>query len=200
MPAISTILIVPRDSTSESKIPVAAMVGGLVGGVVLGLLFTAGWLLWARTVRLSKERDQQEQAARNKTRSNTHLNASAGLWTGGYRPMLLRPATARVRFMEKSAFSAPKPLRSAKGNVERRQMQARAPRMPSTVSSASLYSADSAEEHQIQAPSSIILAALGSMEAVLTRGSLGDRRPVPQQRGSQATASTHSRENVGVAY
>jgi len=199
--------LVSRDATQESKIPVGAMVGGLAGGAVLAILCTVVWLLCTKAMRRSREKRKQEAAAQHRTKSNTRYNASAALskpWTGGYRPTLLRPAAAKVKFTEKSevrTFSGPKPLRSAKVNAEQPDPPARVPRLPSTVSSVSLYSAESAEEHQIRAPTSLILAALGSVEAALTRGSWGDRRP-PQHRGSQATSgSAYSQDvHVGVAY
>ncbi|KAJ7720477.1 hypothetical protein DFH07DRAFT_305912 [Mycena maculata] len=199
--------LVSRDATPESKIPLAAMIGGLAGGAILAILCTACWLLWTRAMRLSKERRKREAATQNRTESNTHYNTSALAhpWTGGYRPMLPRPAAAKVKFTEKPMLSGPKPLRSAKAANGEQQpdVPARVPRLPSTVSSVSLYSAESAEEHQIRAPTSLILAALGSVEAALTRGSWGDRRP-PQYRGSQATSGSGSGYSqdvqVGVAY
>lgn len=147
----------------------------------------------------------QLQAAQNRTKSNTRYNASASLatpWADGYHPTLLRPSDARVKFTEKSrTFSGPKPLRSAQAKAEQQETPEalRVPRLPSTVSSVSLYSAESAEEHQIRAPTSLILAALGSVEAVLTRASWGDRRPGPY-RGSQATTGSAYSQDMGVAY
>ncbi|KAJ7489972.1 hypothetical protein B0H11DRAFT_1050312 [Mycena galericulata] len=198
--SVSTFLV-SRNSAQESTIPVGAMVGGLAGGAVFAILCTAGWLLWARTMRRSKEKRRQE-AAQRRTKSNTRYNASAVLskpWTGGYRPMLLRPAATKVKFTEKSALSGPKPLRSVRLNTEKQDLPARVPRLPSTVSSVSLYSAESAEEHQIRAPTSLILAALGSVEVALTRASWGDRG---HYRGSQATSgSAYSQDvHLGVAY
>ncbi|KAJ7470488.1 hypothetical protein FB451DRAFT_1400089 [Mycena latifolia] len=187
-----------RDATEESSIPVAAMVGGLAGGAVLAILCTVAWVLWARATRRSREKQEKEA----RTKSNTRYNASAALsqpWAERYRPTLLRPAEARVKFTEKSrTLSGPKPLRSANGSSEQQPKPARVPRLPSTVSSVSLYSAESAEEHQVRAPTSLILAALGSVEAVLARGSWGDRRPL--YRASQATSGSAYSQDVGVAY
>jgi hypothetical protein len=143
----------------------------------------------------------QVQNAQRRTKTNTRYNASAlsQPWPEAYQPTLLRPPETRVKFEEKDrTFSGPKPLRSAKVNSERPDAQAGVPRLPSTVSSVSLYSAESAEEHQIRAPTSLILAALGSVEAVLTRGSWGDRRP--HYRASQATSGSACSQEVGVAY
>ncbi|KAJ7694081.1 hypothetical protein B0H17DRAFT_1330044 [Mycena rosella] len=191
-----------RDATQERSIPVGAMVGGLVGGAVLAILVTAGWLLWARAIRRSRaQREKEVVDAQQRTKSNTRYNASAALgqpWAEGYRPTLLRPPETRVKFTEKSRTpSAPKALRSAKMVSEQQQTQVRVPRLPSTVSSVSLYSAESAEEHQIRVPTSL-LAALGSVEAVLTRGSWGDHRPL--YRASQATSGSAYSQDVGVAY
>ncbi|KAJ6546406.1 hypothetical protein DFH09DRAFT_1367257 [Mycena vulgaris] len=204
MPAIPSAIVSAylgtRDATQERSIPVGAMVGGLAGGAVLAILCTAGWLLWARALRRSKEKHKSETDAQDRTKSNTCYNASAlsQPWPEAYRPTLLRPSETRVKFTEKSrTFSGPKPLRSAKVTAEQ-QTPARVPRMPSTVSSVSLYSAESAEEHQIRAPTSLILAALGSVEAVLTRGSWGDRRQ--HYRASQATSGSAYSQDVGAAY
>ncbi|KAJ7135047.1 hypothetical protein C8R43DRAFT_1022058 [Mycena crocata] len=195
----------PRDATQENKIPVGAMVGGLAGGALLAILCTAGWLLWAKTMRKSKAAHKRDA---DRTKSNTRYNASALTrpWPRAYRPTLLRTSEPRVKFTEKSVtLSGPKPLRSAKTPAEMQQLQpptARGgvPRLPSTVSSVSLYSAESAEEHQIRAPTSLILAALGSVEAALTRGSWADRRTTPLPRGSQATTGSAYSQDVGVAY
>ncbi|KAJ7098182.1 hypothetical protein B0H15DRAFT_945683 [Mycena belliarum] len=167
-----------RDATEESSIPVGAMVGGLVGGAMLAI------------------------HAQQKTKTNTRYNAStlAQPWAE-VRPTLLRPPQARVKFTEKgrTTLSGPKPLRSIEGDSPLEEHKpARVPRLPSTVSSTSLYSAESGEEHQIRAPTSLILAALGSFEAVLARGSWGDRRA--HYRGSQATSGSAYSQDVGVAY
>jgi len=188
-----------RDAPQD--IPVGAMIGGLAGGAVLAILCIAGCLLWAKAMRRSKEKNEREANAQRRTKTNTRYNASAlsQPWPEVYQPTLLRAPETRVKFEEKDrTFSGPKPLRSAKVNSERPDAQAGVPRLPSTVSSVSLYSAESAEEHQIRAPTSLILAALGSVEAVLTRGSWGDRRP--HYRASQATSGSACSQEVGVAY
>ncbi|KAJ7046503.1 hypothetical protein C8F04DRAFT_198683 [Mycena alexandri] len=190
-----------RDATQENKIPVGAMVGGLAGGAFLAIICTAGLLLWARALRRAKE--QKKEAHRTKT--NTRYNALPKPWPKAYRPMLLRPVEARVKFTEKSDIpprtpSAPKPLRSTKTQLAEQQHNTPmwgVPRLPSTATSASVYSAESAEEHQIRAPTSLILAALGSVEAVFTRASWGDRR-APPHRGSQATSGSAYSEDIGV--
>ncbi|KAJ7752146.1 hypothetical protein B0H16DRAFT_817694 [Mycena metata] len=187
-----------RDATQENKIPVGAMVGGLAGGALLAIICTAGLLLWARALRRAKE--QKKEAHRIKT--NTRYNALSKPWPTGFRPMLLRPVEARVKFTEKSVIaprtpSAPKPLRSTKTQLAEQQPMRGVPRLPSTATSASMYSAESAEEHQIRAPTSLILAALGSVEAVFTRASWGDRR-APPHRGSQATSGSAYSQDIGV--
>ncbi|KAJ7684843.1 hypothetical protein DFH06DRAFT_1313211 [Mycena polygramma] len=200
-----------RDATQESRVPVGAMVGGLAGGAALALLCTACWLLWARTTRRAKEKHKRDADALHKTKSNTRYNASAALATpwlaATYRPMLLRPAKTKVKFMEKGdksqTPSAPKPLRSAKAQAAQALLADApttrgVPRLPSTVSSVSLYSAESAEEHQMRVPTSLILAALGSVEAALTRGSWGDRRG--GYRASEATSGSAYSQDMGVAY
>jgi hypothetical protein len=180
---------------------------------VLALLLTAGWILWGKALRRTKEKQQREAVrtdfgrrlnnlfteikdALRRTKSNTRYNASAlsRAWGEVYRPGRAPHASeTRVKFTSEKAVSAPKALRS-------KEYAQPVPRMPSTVSSASLYSAESGEEHQIRAPTSLILAALGNIEAAFTRASWGDRRSGPQ-RGSQATTgSGYSQEGVGVAY
>ncbi|KAJ6547278.1 hypothetical protein B0H19DRAFT_1266217 [Mycena capillaripes] len=196
-----------RDATQESKIPVGAMVGGLAGGAALAILCTVCWLLWARSMRRVKEKHKKEADAQYRTKSNTRYNASAALATpwlaASYRPTLLRPAETRVKFTDKDQWartpSAPKPLRSAKAQTQAEaHTPARgAPRLASTVSSASMYSAESGEERQMRVPTSLILA-LGSVEAALTRGSWGDRRGV--YRASQATSGSAYSQDMGVAY
>ncbi|KAJ7285570.1 hypothetical protein C8J57DRAFT_641091 [Mycena rebaudengoi] len=183
-------------SKNGTRIPVGSIVGGMAGGVVLALLLTAGWILWGKALRRTKEKQQRETDALRRTKSNTRYNASAlsKTWGEVYRPGRAPHASeTRVKFTSEKAVSAPKALRS-------KEHAQPVPRMPSTVSSASLYSAESGEEHQIRAPTSLILAALGNIEAAFTRASWGDRRSGPH-RGSQATTeSGYSQEGVGVAY
>ncbi|KAJ6611768.1 hypothetical protein B0H10DRAFT_345082 [Mycena sp. CBHHK59/15] len=167
------------DVSKESGIPVGAIVGGMVGGAVLAILCMAGWVVWGKAVRRMKEKRKREAEAL-RTRSNTRYNASAlsRPWIEAGPPRVLRPFATRVKFTpsgEKGGalprFSSPKPLRSAKVSAEKGHAPMGVPRLPSTVtvSSVSLYSAESAEEHQIRAPTSLILAALGSVEAAFTR-------------------------------
>jgi hypothetical protein len=115
--------------------------------------------------------------------------------------MLLRPSETKVKFNEKGAGprtpSAPKPLRSKAQAAQTHPPAYGVPRLPSTVSSVSLYSAESGEEHQMRVPTSLILA-LGSIEAALTRGSWGDRRGA--YRASQATTGSAYSQDMGVAY
>ncbi|KAJ7349422.1 hypothetical protein DFH08DRAFT_807909 [Mycena albidolilacea] len=210
----------PTDMAQESRLPVGAMVGGLAGGVALAILVAVCYMLWTRATRRVKEQRKKEavrslleliamsnsigpEDAQHRTKSNTHYNATVALtkpWPT-YRPMLLRPAPTKVKFTEKGGDgprtpSAPKPLRSAKAKAPAAQPHAPmvgVPRLPSTVSSVSMYSAASGEERQVRAPTSLILA-LGTIEAALTRGSWGP------QRVSQATSGSAYSQDVGVAY
>ncbi|KAF8212532.1 hypothetical protein K438DRAFT_1958251 [Mycena galopus ATCC 62051] len=208
MPSIlSANRVLVRDTT-QNKLPVGAMVGGLAGGVVAAILGLACYMLWAKATQRVKENRKREADAQHKTKSNTRHNALTKPWpaVASYRPMLLRPADTKVKFTEKpkggdglKTPSAPKPLRSAKQKTKTPAPppMAGVPRLPSTVSSVSMYSAASAEEHQVRVPTSLILA-LGSIEAALTRASWGDRKG--PQRVSQATSGSAYSQDVGVAY
>ncbi|KAJ7687576.1 hypothetical protein B0H14DRAFT_2421633, partial [Mycena olivaceomarginata] len=164
-------------------------------GVALAILVAVCYMLWTRATRRAKEQRKKEA-----TKNNTRYNATAALtkpWPT-YRPMLLRPAPTKVKFTEKGGDSlrtpsAPKPLRSAKAKAPAAQPHTPmvgVPRLPSTVSSVSMYSAASGEERQVRAPTSLILA-LGTIEAALTRGSWGP------QRVSQATSGSAYSQDVG---
>ncbi|KAJ6455855.1 hypothetical protein C8R45DRAFT_1035943 [Mycena sanguinolenta] len=198
-----------RDMAPENKIPVGAMVGGLVGGVAVAILAFACYMLWSRTMQKAKEQRKNEADAQHKTKSNTFRNGLTKPWpAASYRPTLLQPAKTRVKFTEMSGDglttpSAPKPLRSVKktkaaSTAQLHPPMTSVPRLPSTVSSVSMYSAASGEERQVRVPTSLILA-LGSIEAALTRASWGDRK-APPHRVSQATSGSAYSQDVGVAY
>ncbi|KAK7023790.1 hypothetical protein R3P38DRAFT_1073995 [Favolaschia claudopus] len=215
MPSIHSAVLVSRyiavrDTPQETHIPVAAMVGGLIGGILLAILALICYMWWAKVARRAKQKREMEADAQRRTRRNTDYNASATLtkpWpAASFRQKLHRPVdSAKVKFTEKADGllkpSPPKPLRSTKTKApmgETLSPTSGVPRMPSTVSSVSMYSTASGEERQVRVPTSLILA-LGSIEAALTRGSWMDRKG-PPHRVSQATSGSAYSQDVGVAY
>ncbi|RDB21208.1 hypothetical protein Hypma_011340 [Hypsizygus marmoreus] len=221
-----------------TSVPVAAIVGGVVGGALLAIMVTVGWVCWGKSIKRAQLKEWREADAVRKTRLNTlHNAASSRPHMHSYKPLFPRPVDKKIKFaghdddekpsgwslnapgaspaLQKGSVphadlppfltrspaipkvSKPKPLRSVKGSSHLSTLAAepnghlrgqasaeppltRIPHKPSTISSASVYSTASGEEHEVRVPPNLIIAALGSLgssvEAFRNSSGGGDRR------------------------
>lgn len=209
--------------TSRGTIPVAAIVGGVIAGMLLAIILTAGWVCWGKSIKRTEAKQRSEAEAFHKTKYNTLHNAAASKpRIQAYQPLFSRPAGKKIRFAgdddgevgdgnvgdgnvddrgpeiplpslvnqeEVATFSAPsavvpkgskpKLLRSVKGSQRLSSLTATSKdrlsiaslrdsasfgpgisHKPSTISSASVYSTASGEEHAAWALRDSIVAAL----------------------------------------
>ena len=60
--AVSGILIA-RDEDGGADVPIAAIVGGTLGGIALAILAVVGWKLWGRSIKRKVEAIKPEAVA-----------------------------------------------------------------------------------------------------------------------------------------
>ena len=56
-------ILLARDEAGDghSNVPIAAIVGGTLGGVALAVLAVVGWKLWGRSIRRQAEADRKRR-------------------------------------------------------------------------------------------------------------------------------------------
>ncbi|KAG5735519.1 hypothetical protein E4T56_gene11014 [Termitomyces sp. T112] len=190
----------------SSPIPVGAVAGGIAAGASLAVIVTLGWLRWKRGSR-RRWICWGEAKAATKYETTQH-RALSEPYSPSQGPCFPYPVERRLKFETRSnnpksaststvsglpGVSKPRPLRSAK-NSSHLPLGAKdryfgtsmlsppkiAHKPSSTVSSVSMYSTESGEEHQVRVPPNLILAATGGLNV----GHDGDRRSVtPSSRG-----------------
>jgi protein-S-isoprenylcysteine O-methyltransferase Ste14 len=57
----SVLVLRDQGSDGESNVPIAAIVGGTLGGVMLAILAVIGWKLWGRSIRRQAEADRKRK-------------------------------------------------------------------------------------------------------------------------------------------
>lgn len=55
---------------SGVTVPVAAIVGGVIGGMVLAIIITAGWMCWGRSIKRSAAKERSEAVSPNRHTHN----------------------------------------------------------------------------------------------------------------------------------
>ncbi|KAM6500798.1 hypothetical protein JOM56_003812 [Amanita muscaria] len=66
----------PSPSSNQPIVPVAAIVGGVVGGALLAVLVTAGWIWWGKLIKRKQLADRLENESQIRTLRNTRHNIS----------------------------------------------------------------------------------------------------------------------------
>ncbi|KAJ3998041.1 hypothetical protein F5050DRAFT_1300677 [Lentinula boryana] len=110
----------------SSSVPVAAVAGGVTAGALLAVAIVIGWIVWGRSIKRQKAKQQREADELRITKDNTMKNASTFSRPRhySYRPLFWPPSDTQVRFAapggsEKNTFAAsptpktpsrPKPL------------------------------------------------------------------------------------------
>ncbi|KAI0272132.1 hypothetical protein BGY98DRAFT_1099930 [Russula aff. rugulosa BPL654] len=88
-------------SGGGTSVPVAAIVGGAVGGMSLAVLLVIIWNYWGRTIKRTERKRRKEMQDMLTIRENTRRNATSGFRPQSqYRPMFeLNRESRRVTFL-----------------------------------------------------------------------------------------------------
>ncbi|KAJ3827681.1 hypothetical protein F5880DRAFT_1609096 [Lentinula raphanica] len=90
---------VSNDNRSSS-VPVAAIAGGVTAGALLAVALVIGWIVWGRSIKRQKAKEQREADDLRITKQNTMKNASTFSKPRdySYRPLFWPPSDTQVRF------------------------------------------------------------------------------------------------------
>ncbi|THV08058.1 hypothetical protein K435DRAFT_772364, partial [Dendrothele bispora CBS 962.96] len=96
-------------STQVNTIPVAAIAGGTVGGVVLALIILWAWQVWGRSIKRTDAKKKKETDALRITKQNTMRNAYAfsNPHSHSYKPLFWPPSDAKVKFATPDRSESP---------------------------------------------------------------------------------------------
>ncbi|KAF9070307.1 hypothetical protein BDP27DRAFT_1419997 [Rhodocollybia butyracea] len=79
-PSSSPSSTAPARNGSAVSVPIAAIVGGTLGGAFLAVIFVVAWMIWGRAIKRKREKREREtifpQAALRITHNNTLKNAT----------------------------------------------------------------------------------------------------------------------------
>ncbi|KAG6865286.1 hypothetical protein C0991_003746 [Blastosporella zonata] len=216
----------------SSPLPIGAIAGAVAAGVLLAVVVTLGWIQWGkRRNRLQPQLRWGEAEAKPK-QDMVHHAALSEPRSPSQEPFFPHPMDRKIQFETRSddpesgasstidglpEVSKPRPLRSAKtssrsllGARDRylamgRPISPKIAHKPSTVSSISMYSTASGEEHQVRVPPNLILAATGGLG--IDTG--GDRHSATSSNwsflsrmapGVQGSATRYSQASSQTAY
>ncbi|KAI0670716.1 hypothetical protein C8Q78DRAFT_1037542 [Trametes maxima] len=115
--SLPTVAAVSQPRTSD--VPVAAIAGGTVAGVMLALAAVISWAWWGKCIKRKKAKEVKEALAVLQVRENTRKNASSSSHpTTQYRPTFFSRAQQerRVKFMP-TAPALSSPQTTFKGTV-----------------------------------------------------------------------------------
>ncbi|KAH9901673.1 hypothetical protein C8Q73DRAFT_678592 [Cubamyces lactineus] len=128
---------------NRSDIPVAAIAGGTVAGVLLALVAVIGWAWWGKCIKRQKAKEVKEALAVLQVRENTRKNATSLSYPAGqYRPVfsLRGPQERKVTFVATTPSSGQSTLKGTldsklpSGDAEKSSTQHNpAPRPPTSV-------------------------------------------------------------------
>ncbi|KAI0653213.1 hypothetical protein C8Q70DRAFT_1059527 [Cubamyces menziesii] len=99
---------------NRSDVPVAAIAGGTVAGVLLALVAVIGWAWWGKCIKRKKAKEVKEALAVLQVRENTRKNATSLSYPAGqYRPVfsLRGPQDRKVTFVSASPSSGQSTLK-----------------------------------------------------------------------------------------
>ncbi|KAJ3737460.1 hypothetical protein DFJ43DRAFT_1220478 [Lentinula guzmanii] len=84
----------------SSSVPVAAVAGGVTAGALLAVAIVIGWIVWGRSIKRQKAKQQREADELRITKDNTMRNASTFSKPRhySYRPLFWPPSDTQVRF------------------------------------------------------------------------------------------------------
>ncbi|KAH9063674.1 hypothetical protein EDB83DRAFT_794774 [Lactarius deliciosus] len=94
-------------SGGSSSVPIAAIAGGVAGGVTLAVLLVLIWKYWGLVIKRDQRKKRKEARDILTVRENTRRNASSGFKPQSqYRPMLaLNPDRRKVTFLTRGPTS-----------------------------------------------------------------------------------------------
>ncbi|KAI9446858.1 hypothetical protein H4582DRAFT_2052752 [Lactarius indigo] len=94
-------------SGGGSSVPIAAIAGGVAGGVTLAVLLVLIWKYWGLVIKRDQRKKRKEARDMLTVRENTRRNASSGFKPQSqYRPMLaLNPDRRKVTFLTRGPTS-----------------------------------------------------------------------------------------------
>ncbi|KAF8497123.1 hypothetical protein F5888DRAFT_326606 [Russula emetica] len=94
-----------------TSVPIAAIVGGAVGGAVLAIFLVIIWKHWGRMIKRTDRQRRKEMQDILTMRENTRRNATSGFRPQSqYRPMFtLNRESRRVTFLTRSSTSQQRP-------------------------------------------------------------------------------------------
>ncbi|KAA1479724.1 hypothetical protein DENSPDRAFT_846341 [Dentipellis sp. KUC8613] len=105
---VTTTVWAPGSSTTaglqnpsvRSDLPIGAIVGGAVGGVILALSAVMGWAWWGRCLRRREEEQRTEMHSILAIRENTRRNASSNISLPTHYELVpnVQAASRKVRF------------------------------------------------------------------------------------------------------
>ncbi|KAJ3901044.1 hypothetical protein F5879DRAFT_992322 [Lentinula edodes] len=92
------------NKSSTSSVPVAAIAGGVTGGAVLAVAIVIAWIVWGRSIKRQKVKQQREADELRITKHNTMKNAStfSKPRNYSYRPLFWPPSDTQVKFADES--------------------------------------------------------------------------------------------------
>ncbi|KAF8078211.1 hypothetical protein FPV67DRAFT_1443658 [Lyophyllum atratum] len=192
-----------------SAIPVAAIAGGIIAGTLLAIAICMAWVHWGKSLKRARIHHWKEVPL-FASPMDRKVKFAGSYETGKASTSNLPQGNDAPPFDKIPEVSKPRPLRSAKrsshlsspsgvrgtthspGDFASRS--SRVTHKPSTVSSSSVYSTASGEEHQVRVPPNLILAATGDLS--MTSGG-GERRSVASSSWSFLSRMAHGvQENI----
>ncbi|KAJ4488276.1 hypothetical protein J3R30DRAFT_3434738 [Lentinula aciculospora] len=88
------------NESNSSSVPVAAIAGGVTAGALLAVAIVIGWIIWGRSIKRQKAKQQREADELRLTKHNTMKNAStfSKPRNYSYRPLFWPPSDTQVKF------------------------------------------------------------------------------------------------------
>ncbi|KAF8633736.1 hypothetical protein AX17_004392 [Amanita inopinata Kibby_2008] len=128
----TTVITYPTSPTfpsSSQSIPVAAVIGGVIGGAVFAGLMTVGWILWGKFIKKRQAEESLQLASHLQTLRNTHRNAFiSGRQVDSYRPLASHPPVPTIKFAIAQMNNGDMNPRTTVGTYRRTQLELEATR------------------------------------------------------------------------
>ncbi|KAF8350933.1 hypothetical protein F5887DRAFT_1210947 [Amanita rubescens] len=103
---------------SHQPIPVAAIVGGIIGGASLAVLVTTGWVCWGKSLKRKQLKERLEIESQLQTLRNTHHNATISQRSQNLSGLHLSPSVQipepKIRFANSGDATATESIPTSK--------------------------------------------------------------------------------------